>query len=141
MTDQPIFLTLADVLEIHLYQLVHFGGTSGIRDLNLLKSAVAMPQMSFGDVMLHKDIYEMAAAYLFHLVENHPFLDGNKRTGAMAAIVFLDVNGIEFNATDEDFTEFRILKFFRITYCNIGLLYYLCNNIVIIKIRKGTCLC
>ena len=105
MTDQPVFLTLADVLEIHLYQLVHFGGTSGIRDLNLLKSAVAMPQMSFGGVMLHKDIYEMAAAYLFHLVENHPFLDGNKRTGAMAAIVFLDVNGVEFNATDEDFTE------------------------------------
>ena len=63
-----------------------------------------MPQMSFGGVMLHKDIYEMAAAYLFHLVENHPFVDGNKRTGAMAAIVFLDVNGVEFNATDEDFT-------------------------------------
>ena len=99
MTDLPIFLTLADVLEIHLYQLVHFGGSSGIRDLNLLKSAVAMPQMSFGGVMLHKDIYEMAAAYLFHLVENHPFIDGNKRTGAMAAIVFLDVNGVEFNET------------------------------------------
>ena len=91
MTDQLIFLTLADVLDIHLYQLAHFGGSSGIRDLNLLKSAVAMPQMSFGGVMLHKDIYEMAAAYLFHLVENHPFIDGNKRSGAMAAIVFLDV--------------------------------------------------
>ena len=62
MNSSPQFLTLADVFEIHLYQLVHFGGTSGTRDLGLLKSAVAMPEMSFGGVMLHKDIFEMAAA-------------------------------------------------------------------------------
>ena len=105
MNRSPQFLTLADVFEIHLYQLVHFGGTSGTRDLGLLKSAVAMPEMSFGGVMLHKDIFEMAAAYLFHLVENHPFIDGNKRTGAMAALVFLDINGIDFNSSDEDFTD------------------------------------
>lgn len=105
MTKEPIFLTLADVMEMHLYQLEHFGGSPGLRDMNLLKSAIAMPQMSFGGIVLHKNIFEMAAAYLFHVVENHPFLDGNKRTGAMAAIVFLDVNGMDFEATDDDFAE------------------------------------
>ncbi|MBR5080344.1 MAG: type II toxin-antitoxin system death-on-curing family toxin [Victivallales bacterium] len=102
---QPIFLTLPEVNEIHVYQLEHFGGSSGVRDINLLKSAVAMPEMSFGGVMLHKDIYEMAAAYLFHIAENHPFIDGNKRTGAMTSVVFLDINGIDFNSSDEDFTQ------------------------------------
>ena len=105
MTFQPIFLTLADVMEIHNYQLEHFGGSSGVRDINLLKSAIGMPEMSFGGVMLHKDIYEMAAAYLFHIAENHPFIDGNKRTGAMTSVVFLDINGIDFNSSDEDFTK------------------------------------
>ena len=94
---QAIFLTLTEVNEIHVYQLKHFGGSSGVRDINLLKSAIGMPEMSFGGVMLHKDIYEMAAAYLFHIAENHPFIDGNKRTGAMTSVVFLDINGIDFN--------------------------------------------
>ncbi len=105
MTDTPLFLTLAEVIEIHAYQIEHFGGSQGIRDIDLLKSAVAMPEMSYAGIMLHKDIYEMAAAYLFHIAENHPFIDGNKRTGAMAALVFLDINEIDFNASDEDFTE------------------------------------
>ena len=102
---QAIFLTLTEVNEIHVYQLEHFGGSSGVRDINLLKSAIGMPEMSFGGVMLHKDIYEMAAAYLFHIAENHPFIDGNKRTGAMTSVVFLDINGIDFNSSDEDFTQ------------------------------------
>ena len=102
---QPIFLTLPEVNEIHFYQLEHFGGSSGVRDINLLKSAIGMPEMSFGGIMLHKDIYEMAAAYLFHIAENHPFIDGNKRTGAMTSVVFLDINGIDFNSSDEDFTQ------------------------------------
>ena len=105
MTDTPLFLTLAEVIEIHAYQIGHFGGSQGIRDIDLLKSAVAMPEMSYAGIMLHKDVYEMAAAALFHIAENHPFIDGNKRTGAMAALVFLDINGIDFNASDKDFTE------------------------------------
>ena len=105
MTSQPIFLTLPEVNEIHVYHLEHFGGSSGVRDIYLLKSAIGMPEMSFGGVMLHKDIYEMAAAYLFHIAENHPFIDGNKRTGAMTSVVFLDINGIDFNSSDEDFTQ------------------------------------
>jgi len=67
----------------------------------MLHSAIAMPQASFGGEFLHKDLFEMAAAYLYHIVQNHPFLDGNKRTGAAAAIIFLAVNGIELEA-DED---------------------------------------
>ena len=105
MMDTPLFLTLAEVIEIHAYQIEHFGGSQGVRDIDLLKSAVAMPEMSYAGIMLHKDVYEMAAAYLFHIAENHPFIDGNKRAGAMTALVFLDINGIDFNSSDEDFTE------------------------------------
>jgi death-on-curing family protein len=98
------FLTFAEIIEIHNYQIENFGGASGLRDMELLKSALGMPSATFGGTFLHPTIYEMAAAYLFHLVENHPFVDGNKRVGAMAALVFLDMNGIDFEASDEEFT-------------------------------------
>jgi len=84
----PQFLKLQRVLQIHESQIESFGGSSGIRDLGLLKSALAMPQASFGGTYLHADLYEMAAAYLFHIVSNHPFLDGNKRTGTAVALFF-----------------------------------------------------
>ncbi len=105
MTGEPVFLSFAEIIEIHEYQIVNFGDTSGLRDINLLKSALAMPSSAFGGTFLHPTIHEMAAAYLFHLVGNHPFIDGNKRVGAMAAIIFLDLNGIHFNAPDQVFTE------------------------------------
>ncbi|MCL4195502.1 MAG: type II toxin-antitoxin system death-on-curing family toxin [Thermoguttaceae bacterium] len=95
MTD---FLSTEDVLSLHADQVDLYGGEHGVRDLGLLDSAVAQPQASFGGEHLHKDLFEMAAAYLYHLVQNHPFLDGNKRTGAVAAMVFLDLNGIEIDA-------------------------------------------
>ncbi len=104
MKSEPVFLTFAEVLEIHDYQIEHFGGASGLRDIELLKSAIGMPSATFGGAFLHPTIYEMASAYLFHLVENHPFVDGNKRVGAMAALIFLDLNGIDFEASDEEFT-------------------------------------
>lgn len=104
MKSEPAFLTFAEVIEIHDYQIEHFGGATGLRDIDLLKSAIGMPSATFGGVFLHPTIYEMASAYLFHLVENHPFVDGNKRVGAMAALIFLDLNGIDFDASDEDFT-------------------------------------
>ena len=103
------FLTFADIVEIHEYQIENFGGASGLRDIELLKSAIGMPESTFGGAFLHPAIYEMAAAYLYHLVENHPFVDGNKRVGAMAALVFLDINNIDFDAPDELFTE-MVLK-------------------------------
>jgi death on curing protein len=92
------FLTLAEVLEIHQDQITRYGGAPGVRDLNLLKSALAMPGATFGESFLHTDIFEMATAYLFHIVQNHPFIDGNKCVGAVTAVVFLTLNGYEFNA-------------------------------------------
>ena len=88
------FLTLAEVAKIHSDQIQHYGGSEGIRDMNLLSSAVAMPYASFSGRFLHSDLYEMAAAYAFHLCQNHPFVDGNKRTALASALVFLELNGI-----------------------------------------------
>ena len=90
----PIFLDVEAVLLIHEDQLDAFGGINGIRDSSLLESAVMTPQASFGGEYLHHGIFEMAAAYAFHIAENQPFLDGNKRTALSSAIVFLRINGI-----------------------------------------------
>jgi death-on-curing protein len=97
----PLFLGLEEVLEIHHDQIARYGGTDGIRDLGLLESALAVPQAGVGNQYFHSDIFEMAAAYLFHIVRNHPFVDGNKRTGIAAALVFLEMNGVEIRASDE----------------------------------------
>jgi len=98
---EPLFLTLEEVLEIHHDEIERHGGTMGVRDNGLLESAVAAPESGFGGHYLHGDLYEMAAAYLFHLVQNHPFLDGNKRVGAAAALVFLTMNGVEAKMTNQ----------------------------------------
>lgn len=92
--DDPLFLEVDDVLEIHAMQLEVHGGGSGLRDLGLLESAVAQPQTWLGGGFAHEGPFAMAAAYLFHIVRNHPFVDGNKRVGMLAAVVFLDLNGI-----------------------------------------------
>jgi death-on-curing protein len=86
---------------MHRSLIERYGGETGVRDLGLLQSAVATPQASFGGELLHKDLFEMAAAYLFHIVQNHPFIDGNKRAGAAAAIIFLDMNDVEIEADEE----------------------------------------
>jgi death-on-curing protein len=101
----PKFLSLAEVLEIHQDQVTRYGGSAGIRDIDLLKSALGMPAATYGGEFLHTDLFEMAAAYLFHLVKNHPFLDGNKRVGAVAALVFLALNAYNFEAPEEDLAE------------------------------------
>jgi death-on-curing protein len=92
------FLQVDDVLLIHADQVERYGGSNGVRDVPLLESAVGTPQAGFGGEYLHKDLFEMAAAYLFHLVKNHPFVDGNKRTGLAAALTFLDMNGLKLDA-------------------------------------------
>ena len=78
-------------------QITRYGGEFGIRDIGLLSSAIAVPRASFAGQTLHADIYEMAAAYAFHICQNHPFLDGKKRVALAAALVFLDLNGIEMD--------------------------------------------
>ena len=99
------FLGLQEVLAIHRDQVSRYGGTAGIRDLDLLKSARGMPGATFNGEFLHTDVYEMAAAYLFHLVRNHPFLGGNKRVGVVTALVFLALNGHDFHAPEDDLAE------------------------------------
>lgn len=97
----PQFLTLDDVLESHAEQIMAYGGSDGIRDVGLLESALAQPEAMFGGQYLHADLFEMGAAYLFHLVKNHPFLDGNKRVGLEAALLFLEINGQSIETTDD----------------------------------------
>jgi death on curing protein len=97
----PTFLTLDEILEIHEDQLARFGGTPGILNLDLLESALAQPQVTFDGKFLLADLFEMASAYLFHLVQNHPFVDGNKRVGAVAAIVFLLTNDQDIGISDD----------------------------------------
>ncbi len=92
-----LFLTLAEVVDIHSNQMRLYGGLPGIRDINLLSSAIAMPHASFHGEYLHNDIYEMAAAYAFHIGKNHPFVDGNKRTALVSALVFLELHGISIS--------------------------------------------
>jgi len=94
VTD-PAFLMLDEVLAIHADQIRRYGGRPGLRDLALLQSALGTPQTTFEGEFLHTDVFEMAAAYLFHIARNHPFVDGNKRTGLMAALVFLGLNDLE----------------------------------------------
>jgi death-on-curing protein len=90
----PVFLTLAEAVEIHADQIQRYGGKDGIRDIGLLSSAVVAPQATYSGGLLHTDIFEMAAAYAFHISRNHPFIDGNKRTALAASLVFLELNGL-----------------------------------------------
>ena len=97
----PLFLNLEEALAIHHDQIHRYGGKGGVRDLGLLQSALAMPSAGSSTEYYHSDLFEMAAAYVFHIVKNHPFLDGNKRTAAVAALVFLAMNGVQVRATNE----------------------------------------
>jgi death-on-curing protein len=102
---EPDFLSLDELLEIHRDQITRYGGAPGVRDAGLLQSAIAQPGAMFGGQFLHTDLFAMAAAYLFHMVKNHPFIDGNKRVGAVAAIVFVELNGREVNAAEDDYEQ------------------------------------
>jgi len=93
--DDCVHLGIDIVREIHAEVIKQFGGANGLRDENLLTSAVLTPQSRFGGKSPYADLVEIAAAYLFYICKNHPFVDGNKRTAMMAAIVFLRLNGIE----------------------------------------------
>lgn len=92
------YLTVAEVLELHQSVIDRWGGSGGIRDLNVLESALAQPRQSFGGNDLYPDFPSKAAALCFSLVLNHPFIDGNKRVGHAAMEVFLLLNGYELRA-------------------------------------------
>ena len=95
MTVNIRFITLQEVISIHVDQIKRYGGKSGIRDINLLSSAIAMPESSFRNQYLHISLFDKAAAYLFHICQNHPFFDGNKRTALATCLMFLELNNID----------------------------------------------
>jgi death-on-curing protein len=96
------FLTLIEVLELHRRVIEQSGGAFGIRDLGLLESAIAQPRMTFGGEDLYPSLLEKAAALGFSIIMNHPFVDGNKRTGHAATETFLVLNGVEINASVDE---------------------------------------
>jgi death-on-curing protein len=100
--NEPEWLDLPDVLDSHAEQLALFGGADGIRDAGLLESALARPQNKFG--YGEKELAVLAAAYAFGIARNHPFIDGNKRTAFTAMIIFLGLNGIDFDVPTAEAT-------------------------------------
>jgi death-on-curing protein len=96
------FLTLDEVLAIHADQIERYGGSLGIRDQGLLEAALAMPEATYSGEDLHPSLFEKGAAYVFHLVKNHPFVDGNKRIGLATGLVFLSLNDVPIEATDDE---------------------------------------
>jgi len=93
--DDCFFLTTEIVGEVHAHAIAGFGGSSGLRDRALLESAVAAPQATYGGESVYGDKIEIAAAYLFYLCRNHPFVDGNKRVALGSCLLFLRLNGFE----------------------------------------------
>lgn len=101
-------LSVEHVLAIHNAAIVNFGGSDGLRDAALLQSAVAAPQASFGGVSTFSDTVEVAAAYLYYLCSNHPFVDGNKRVALGACLVFLKINGYRTAQDSEDWENLTL---------------------------------
>ena len=99
------FISVDSALKIHDSLIESYGGAQGIRDYGLLLSALEMPKASFGGEELHPTLFDKAAAYLFHIVKNHPFVDGNKRTGAAVTLAFLELNKVVVTVKSEDFEE------------------------------------
>jgi len=95
------FLTFSEVLLILEDQIRNYGGKYGVRDRNLLSSAIYMPESIFDGKYLHETVPAMAAAYTFHICQNHPFIDGNKRVALASSLVFLDINGYELHCKNE----------------------------------------
>ncbi len=102
------FLGLDEVIALHAEQIERYGGSLGVRDLGLLESAVATPEASFGGEYLHATLPEMAAAYLFHLAQNHPFVDGNKRAAAATMIMFVYLNDLDLECTEDEIVELTL---------------------------------
>ncbi len=104
----PQFLTLDEVLSLHVEQIRLFGGLSGIRNVALLESAIGGVAATYDGAFLHETVFAMAAAYLHGICRNHPFLDGNKRAAVAAALTFLEMNGIEVDAQEDAFYDLVI---------------------------------
>lgn len=106
--DNISYLTLEQVLAIHQNQIDTYGGKDGIRDLALLESAIFRPQTTFSGRDLYSSLFEKAASLMHSLILNHPFLDGNKRTGVVAIIIFLQINGYLLDIKQEKLINFAL---------------------------------
>ena len=104
-----VYFSLEQLLEIHQGQIRGFGGSTGLRDRGGLEAAAARPQMTFGGEDLYPDLPAKAAALFHSIVMNHPFVDGDKRVGAMAAELFLAVNGVDLLASDDELIELTLI--------------------------------
>lgn len=102
------FLSLEEVLFIHQDQIANYGGSPEIRDEGLLESAITQPMTTFGGQELHPSVFDKAAAYLFHICSNHPFVDGNKRTALASALVFLELNNITIEDPEDSLYDIVI---------------------------------
>lgn len=102
MPAKFLFLSIQQIDLLHLEVLKEFGGADGLRDRGLLESALEMPWATFDGKLLHKNLSSIAAAYLFHICRNHPFIDGNKRVALGAALIFIEVNGGIIRASDDE---------------------------------------
>jgi death-on-curing protein len=102
------FLTVDEVLALHAHMISRYGGEDGVRDFGALDSALSMPQAGFGGELMHPSLHEQAAAYLFHIVKNHAFVDGNKRVALATALVFLELNGASVSATEDELVTLTV---------------------------------
>lgn len=107
--DNVTYLTLEQVLVIHEDQIERYGGSSGVRDLSLLESAIFRPQTTFSGEDLYKTHFDKAAALMHSLIMNHAFIDGNKRTGTVAMLVYFDINNISINISNNELVETVLL--------------------------------
>jgi len=97
-----VYLSVAQIKDLHRAQIRHYGGIRGLRDSGALEAAVSRPAMTFGGEDLYPDIPAKAAALLHSIVIRHPFIDGNKRTGAHASLVFIKINGWKIQISEEE---------------------------------------
>ncbi len=104
MKKEPLWIEARDVIAIHDRLLALYGGAAGLRDRGLLKSALARPRQSY-TYSETSDVIEMAALYTAGIVRNHPFIDGNKRTGFVIGVLFLELHGFDFKASEADATQ------------------------------------
>jgi death-on-curing protein len=102
------YLSVEEILALHDYQIARFGGSGGLINLPLLESAVGRPMASFSGVDLYKDVFAKAAVLLYSIIKNHPFVDGNKRTGIHAVLTFLKLNDVDISISSSDLVNLGI---------------------------------
>lgn len=131
-----IFLSTSEVVEIHDLMIAEYGGLPGTRDNNLLESAVGAPKQCFDGYFLNKDIFEMAATYFRSLATNHAFNEGNKRTAAFCAFVFLHKNGYLLELEEDELVEYAI-KVTTQKPSREEIAAFLRGNASVMQVRKG----